>query len=530
MPENPRSKSSSLIEAVDLTPSLERRFMGYKEAPDFTSSPLTLATPQAEEPQWVNWMDEHKQNQEAKARAEMESFSMPLKSTAPEVSSTTGSPSTVTTDSPKLGGSPLSGEPHFPSDPTSTATSTPAGASGHKHGHIRSLSLRSSLGKGSPSSDASKSSPQKVNVFASHSQSRTTSGSSFGSRDSIDRPRKNIGAKIDGWWKSVVGNIGNLSTPVIKTSHTTSTHHLPLLKPTLPQPPPLAAGPTSSVPPVIGFRPAANPVPAAPSTSLKHATSLHEIAGSSPSPIPPPARPTRAHTDEVKSSNTSVASRPSNETIARSYSQEPSLDARRRQPPLHLRLAQGRPSTAPLESPSGFNLNTEKAARQRPPVRPIGSRSSSYGTTDESPHDSSRHLRTVSSAWGQSPGALFDVLPDDPSATPPMAYDDPAITSRDFNTSAVHRALKEALTQEKATCDKKLRQIIHQITLFIEDKLNEASNMDVVEPPQPFSPSLLPSAMDSQSDFGVDDLERIEPPAMRRREFASSSRLTRAGY
>ena len=544
MPPNPRSKSSSVLEAVDLTAATDQEFAGSDDKRAAAGSSSALATPRSD----LNWVNldfsaEVERLQQAKARkaqTEMDSFSMPL------------NPSTTTADEPgRFTESPQDTSDITPDDTTSpaptiqppaSATSKPAvsehglstaptsatnslskasGSTTVSH-HRRSLSLRSSLGsslgKAPFSLDAGKSSPQRMSTL--FAQPRVVSSSSTISRESVDhRPRRNISAKIDGWWKSVVGNIGSLNTSAVKppAHHSTvSHHHLPLPKPAnLPRVPPTVAGAVPSSPtPTVGFAPVANPVPAAATTSLKHATSLHELAN--PLLMPPPVRPIRAHTEcEAALPVGRRTSRSSIQTIpAPSAPSEQSLDARRRQPALHLRLSQQQGSSATIDSPSESSSGAERGSSVRPRLRQTASRSSSFGTTDDSPEHSSRQVRTVSN-WGQSPGALYAVLADDGAETPPLGYDELAVTSREFNKPAVNRQVKAKVAAEKKDCDRRLKKIIHEITVFVERKLEEANRVD--DGPD-LDSALLASAMDSQSDFGGDDTpERFDAPPMRRR-------------
>jgi len=543
MPANPRSKSSSLLEAVDLTPATDHSSAGFGGDKRVAGSSSALATPR-DDLNWVNLdfsaeVERLQQTKARKARTDMESFSMPLNNppatTADEPGRFTESPQETSDTTPDDAASPSEPSTQPPADvaaskpvasdhapataptPAANSLSKASGSSTGNH-HRRSLSLRSSLGsslgKAPFSLDAGKSSPQRMSTL--FAQPRVVSSSSTISRESVDqRPRRNISAKIDGWWKSVVGNIGSLNTSVVKPpAHhaTASHHHLPLPKPAnLPRVPPPAAGAAPSSPtPTIGFAPVANPVPAAATTSLKHATSLHELAN--PSPMPPPVRPIRAHTELGPPPPVRRTSRSSIQTIP--APSEQSLDARRRQPALHLRLSQQQGSSATVDSPSESSSGAERGSSVRPPLRPSVSRSSSFGTTDDSPEHSSRRVRTVSN-WGQSPGALYAVLADDGNETPPLGYDELAVTSREFNKPAVNRQVKAKVAAEKKDCDRRLKKIIHEITVFVERKLEEANRID----DQADSESaLLASAMDSQSDFGGDEpLERYEVPPMRRR-------------
>lgn len=531
MPGNARSKSSSLLEAVDLTPSLERPFSDFGAPTDAPS----LAQPAAprDDLKWVNVdfsaeVQKLQAEKARKARADMDAFAMPLTTAQPAAAA----PPVRFTESPLqtdwAAESPRPEQYSTSSQSSSPASGTP-GAVAAKVGHRRSMSLRSSLGKAPFSLDAGKSSPQKITTL--FAQPRAVSSSSTMSRESIDKPRRNISAKIDGWWKSVVGNIGNLNTSAAKTTaHTVSSHHLPLPKPTLPRlPPPVAGSNATSPPPTFGFSPAtAPPAVVAATTDLKHATSLHQLT--SPSPMPPPARPVRAQTDLAPAPEPrEAAPRNSAETILRPYvPPEQSLDARRRQPALHLRLAQQQQASSAADSPSGSNSSAEqRGAALRPPLRPTISRTSSYGTTDDSPENSSRRLRTAS-AWGQSPGALYAVLPDDPNETPPLGYDEFAVTSRDFNKSAVNRQVKAKVSAEKKACDKRLNDIVHEISMFVERKLQEVNSRDDPEPTSALSSAMLSSALDSQSDFGGDDAERMDPPPVMRRRESTVARSLRS--
>lgn len=553
MPANPRSKSSSLLEAVDLSPSIDHRLAGVGDGRRPTGSSSALATPR-DDLNWVNldFSAEVERLQQAKAhraRTDMNTFSMPLKPpAADEPGIFTESPQGTSDTTPDDAASPaltLQAPVTLPAEPivtdfapsissSSTANSlsrASGGGSSTGNHHRRSLSLRSSLGsslgKAPFSLDAGKSSPQRMSTL--FAQPRVVSSSSTLSRESVDqRPRRNISAKIDGWWKSVVGNIGSLNTSAVKPPHhhsTVSHHHLPLPKPTnLPRvPPPVAGAAPSSLTPTIGFAPVANPVPAAATTSLKHATSLHELAN--PSPMPPPVRPIRAHTEFGPLPVARQSSRSSMKTIPApsAPSSEQSLDARRRQPALHLRLSQRQGSSATIDSPSESSSGAERGSSSRPPLRSSASRSSSFGTADESPEHSSRRVRTVSD-WGQSPGALYAVLADDGNETPPLGYDELAVTSREFNKPAVNRQVKAKVAAEKKDCDRRLKKIIHEITVFVERKLEEANRGEDLHD---IGSALLASAMDSQSDVGGDEtVERYEVPPMRRREFFLETRVT----
>lgn len=554
--DNPTSLAmpASATEIQLATPSMER-----------TPSRLG-ATSGTHDIEWVDWLDEYNKHKEAKIRAEFENVQNHATSGSQPVREAEDLGGSSSAFSRSTSASPV--QTMFPSTSSRSRTDSGSGSgsgsrdpltispsvsrtgideAGLPPMHRRSLSFRSTHA----AADIAKSSTHRLHTF--FERPRNTSSSTTKSRDEVvtsaadllrdpatksssSSSRKHLGNKIEGWWKSVKnGFVSEQSSSSSSSSKATSgarkvsqptlhsgssqasssSRNLSLLSATQP---PSHIRPTRrqdpsapSSPIVIGFNPVSQRRTSPPAPTLRTATSNFDISSAARSNLslaPPllisrgPARPSLPERATDFTSVGSFGSNQSEDGTAEprnaSDSGRSTIESRRKQP--HLSLKFERPSFE-LAVPTDTSSTKDSGGGSRS-TGSSGSQQKLQWASDQRSKEAS--IKPL--PWAQTPSPLFAVPPDDGR---PSSADDPnkpSTTSQGFNTAAMHREIKQRLMTQKEVCNKELRKIIHLITIFVEEKLQEVAD------PDPRSEStfeqLLSSALDSQSDFGGDESDR----------------------
>ncbi|CED84013.1 agc protein kinase [Phaffia rhodozyma] len=514
--------------------------------------PETISGPSSQHYiEWVDWLDEYKQFKEAKIRAELQNFTMPTTS-HPEPRKGEGieSESSMYSDRPSRQASAESSSdigdvrletlsPQISSRErvVLTASSLMEGNEGKRAPHRRTLSGISAGGQNLQDNHIHRVPSQRLaNVF---DRPRNFSSSTTDSRESTDswKPKRNVGNKLEGWWKTVKSTLALSDHPHSKhtkitskpseASNQPSTRSLQSnypsairIEPGAPSSSPITVPAPPSA--VIGFFPSTGQSPRQP---LKHRTSAYDSLRSLPSrealapavSLVSSLRPNKAaessEQDALVPPLLRALSSKSDKTMDRQPSAELSLEARRRQPPLSLKFDKPQLRPTPTHSSSGHG---SVSSTDRPLHRTLQSRTSSFGTDFDS--SSSYNKNAI---WAQTPSPLYALLPDDTrNATDATT---PGMSSQSFNTAAIQREIRHRLTTQKEVCNKELNKIIHLITLFVEEKLDEVNEADLQADIDMDNLGMY-SAMDSQSDFGGDESDRAEYVPARRRVSRPSSR------
>lgn len=451
--------------------------------------------------EWVDWYDEYKAYKAEKIRAEAQAASE------------------------RQGSQPMSPAvgPSFPADPdysgspslstaTLTATVEPAASTSRpakddSHPQVdpgvlrrRSLSIRSAI-----SAIDQKMSPNPKRSALSD-RSRQPSGTSLRSASGDThvslRRKKNLVSKMEGWWNAVKSNFSPDLEVESQPANATSLYS----HPRVPSAPQSRRGSDKSsskyvgsslVPPEPVRRTSSNSLRSVrPSTSHmdlprsagESSSHRKQLSATEPAvPIAPLAQPAPAVVhkgNEIKQIERHVVG----------------LEARRNQPSLRLDLEPNRlamPGSQRRDSSqtsSSIDSRGNAPTSGSIPLQNPNSRSSSYGFGSS---------LVSSSQWDQTPSPLLPAI-----AGREMKDDKPVAPGADLTVASVRRHVKQRLNAAKEQCDSTLKKIIGTITVYVDQRMAAAE--DVEDARQDYfdtfvdSPSLDPA--ESEDDWTIPPL------------------------
>lgn len=467
--------------------------------------------------EWVDWMDEYKRYKEAKIRAEQaeQTETQGVRAIDDERLDNKAGPAS-TQDSPLIG--QRGGEPPSRLPPSASLDSVPPPSSStaeqdserllhsprksedsrnsatSRLGLSRTLSL--SLGpKHSTSGHEPKASSHRgdFGVISRHPSMHSARSIAFSGKK-----KKNIAAKMEGWWTAVKSNFSN-QPEGSQNSNTDrwgseSPRQRVVTPRKLPSAPSSRRGSTAPLDP-LALVPkrmlartdkAANVEPAAKSTQLQG-----ESAGTATGKLEDTSMPSVTSASQVESmlavgtmplSNMQPGliakplpiSRLSSDHMSTFKPSSPSsLEARRRQPPLSLKLENAVLVPPRLHGRQNSNLSSG-ASTSNSSTRPA---ITSHSRQDS--HASSGVLSTGTHTpgfhhWDQTPSPLMSLNASRPDASCAEQDLGSSMTglNTDFTLASVRRHVRHRLTVAKEGCDRELRFIVSDITAFVEEHLH----------------------------------------------------------
>lgn len=514
--------------------------------------------------EWVDWMDSYKMFKAAKIRAEQEKAAAEVAASSPP----TIAPVTASVlHSPTYHeGSGLQRHLTVPAESTideSAISLTPTTSrdeyitpGGGNHGQMgkRSMSIRSTLS----SLDPRMSPIQKRNSMferqrqSSGSSARSSVDASGSSSSGVMRPKKNLVAKMEGWWNAVKSNFTEPPNAPHRPSNLGAyvQHRIPSAPqsrresqvPSVARPDPVhLSAPTESSRQEVrrssGSGDSNNSLRQAVShadlrsrnvsvgfeaLSLQDSAQIHgsksadlaKLSRQASVDMPPPPNPEPSR-DLSGPQQTSPAQEDPPMLAPRSSS---GLEARRKQPQLRLEL-----EPHILTISTGTSSRTDSDSGKSMPSRPGGgafqrasqatSRSSSYGQTLSGPG-----LTPGVPHWDQTPSPIF-ALGSPPEIRPaggsslgrssvsqPEA-ENPVLPGSEITIASVRRHIRHRLNAAKDACDVTLKKTIDAITRYAEER--RSADQDVVDDSQPdffdgISSSPMPDVDDRDGDHAKD--------------------------
>jgi serine/threonine-protein kinase RIM15 len=493
--------------AVPVDNCLERPIIATRQDSQGNESPVGEPIDEIE---WVDWMDEYKRYKEAKIRAQQvgrnekedeervahdPSASSGLRTASPEEVIATPRPERQASGDTVASSNSATGDvvsrPSY--SPRKSEDARP-NASSRLH-----LARTLSLSHGGQSVTSSGSSDAKANLFKSDfgMVSRQPSLQSTRSGAFPGRKKKNIAAKMEGWWSAVKSTLTN---PQHQSSYETTNRYgseSPHRHTLIPRKPPSAPSSRrgSAVPvdssslPVKREPLIANEVPNhhALRTATSH-TNLHQLQEDLLDPrsvdLAGGSNKTTPRDTELAASVDVVAglvvrplpiSRLSSEhQMSFQPSPPSSLEARRRQPPLSLKLENNVLVPPRLQGRQSSNLSSgastsDSSAR---PSFPSHGRQESHAS---SAAYSAGGIAPGFRHWDQTPSPLMSLSTNRPEVSildQQPGHRANSTDGADSTLASVRRHVRHRLTVAKEGCDRELRFIVSDITAFVEGHLH----------------------------------------------------------
>jgi serine/threonine-protein kinase RIM15 len=462
--------------------------------------------------EWVDWMDEYKRYKEAKIRAEQAEQQVEIERTAGDLLIAPAH----RTESPDQASGPVerererqgSADAAIPStstneDAASRPSYSPRKSEDNRPNPVSRLQLSRtiSLSYGGNKGTASSSNDQKASLFKNDFGMVSRQPSLHSTRSSVfpGRKKKNIAAKMEGWWSAVKSNFSNPQHHSQQDMPDRYGSESPVRR--TPTPRKLPSAPSSRRGSAV---PVDNPsLPARQKTSretddisdhhlLRTATSHtnlqqlevdHEQSIMSAAPANPSekAQVPDSGTSTVTTLTPGMVIRPLpvsrlSSDVQNTFkpSTPSSLEARRRQPPLSLKLENNVLAPPRLHGRQNSNMSSG-ASTSNSSGRP-GNHSHSRQESHASSGVYSTGVNTPGfHHWDQTPSPLMSLNATRPEQSDPVPDPNngvPNLGNNDFTLASVRRHVRHRLTVAKEGCDRELRFIVSDITAFVEEHLH----------------------------------------------------------